>query len=156
MEYMPNGRKSGHKRGREEFSDDEDDPNDFATKRKKGDHGCTGYSIGKKSKNFTLSNLQYEQARMWLLRNSPDNVTWEARYDTYLQQHPSRGHGRRGVTSERLLAYIPWLKLQLENEDMSIFKRLVIGPSFEAISYDSYFQNGFEYTVRELIDKGID
>ncbi|KAF5191963.1 hypothetical protein FRX31_018450 [Thalictrum thalictroides] len=36
MEYMPNGRKGGHKRGREEFSDDEDDLHDFATKRKKG------------------------------------------------------------------------------------------------------------------------
>ncbi|KAF5179272.1 hypothetical protein FRX31_031141 [Thalictrum thalictroides] len=65
MEYMPNGRKSGHKRGREEFSDDEDDPNDFATKRKKSMNKlvCGSYVIlltmshGKRGMTHTFNNI---------------------------------------------------------------------------------------------------
>ncbi|KAF9606866.1 hypothetical protein IFM89_029465 [Coptis chinensis] len=43
--------------------------------------------------------------------------------------------------------YIPWLRKQLEKEEMSRFKRLADGPSFSAKSYNSFSINGYVFST---------
>ena len=54
------------------------------------------------------------------------------------------------MQSEKVLDYIPWLRKQLENEENCIIKRLVDGPSFEAISYAAYAINGYVFYTTDM------
>ncbi|KAF9593385.1 hypothetical protein IFM89_022564 [Coptis chinensis] len=68
------------------------------------------------------------------------------KYQVYLQSQKSRGKNRRGSQAKEL-DYIPWLRLQLQNENVSPFKRIVDGPSFTAVSYNRYTNNGDNWHV---------
>lgn len=64
MEYMLEGNKGSHKRGREDFMDDDDE--------------CAGkQSLGKKVENIELDNLQYEQVRRYVLDNYDGVDEWK-------------------------------------------------------------------------------
>ncbi|KAF9588114.1 hypothetical protein IFM89_007590 [Coptis chinensis] len=65
-------------------------------------------------------------------------------YQVYLQSHKSRGKSCRGSQAKEL-DYISWLRLQLQNEEESIFKKIVDGPSFTAMSYNRYTANGYAF-----------
>lgn len=51
------------------------------------------------------------------------------------------------MRTEKPLRYIPWLRRQLQNAEMSKFKRFVDGPSMEVASYNAYAQNGFTFST---------
>lgn len=95
MNYMPDGTKGSHKQGRETCLDD--------------DRECA-FPIDKKGKIEYLENVQYQQARKWVLRMSTENVVWEEKYDSYVQEHPSQCQPwRRPIRTEKPMDYIPWL-----------------------------------------------
>ncbi|KAL5727258.1 hypothetical protein ACHQM5_000474 [Ranunculus cassubicifolius] len=68
MEYIPTRKMGNHKRGQGVLMDDD------------VEHA---YPIDKKGKDYMLSTLQYQQARMWLLKSVDENAEWE-RYDFFL------------------------------------------------------------------------
>ena len=45
--------------------------------------------------------------------------------------------------------YIPWLRQQLQNEENSVFKRIVDGPKVEAISHIAYAMNGLVFCTAD-------
>lgn len=70
------------------------------------------------------------------------------KYNAYLQSQARRGQNRRGNPSaEKQMVYNTWLRDQLENEEMSQFKRIAIGPSFKATSYSTYSVNGYVFST---------
>ncbi|KAF9599253.1 hypothetical protein IFM89_036551 [Coptis chinensis] len=102
------------------------------------------YPLDKKGKEHILSNVEYQQVRKWVLKHSPENDDWEEqvlKYQKYVQDHKSTGRSRKG-SQPKELDYIPWLRLQLQNEKESAFKRIVDGSSFKAMSYNIYAVNG--------------
>ncbi|KAF6155151.1 hypothetical protein GIB67_019677, partial [Kingdonia uniflora] len=56
--------------------------------------------------------------------------------------------GRGTITSEKPLQFIPWLRRQLENEKVSVLKRLAGGPVHNVISYKAYRANGFVFHTK--------
>ena len=62
MNYMPGGEKKRLKQGRGIWMDE---------------HGTSAYPVDKKGKVYNLQNVQYEQARKWVLFHSIENVEWE-------------------------------------------------------------------------------
>ena len=41
------------------------------------EHGTSAYPVDRKGKVYNLQNVQYEQARKWVLFHSIENVEWE-------------------------------------------------------------------------------
>ncbi|KAF9603801.1 hypothetical protein IFM89_037935 [Coptis chinensis] len=116
------------------------------------DDGIEGaYPLDMKGKEHILSNVEYQQVPKWVLKYSPENVDWEEKYQKYMQDHKSTGRSRRG-SQPKELDYIPRLRLQLQNEKESAFKRIVDGPSFKAMSYNRYAVNGSSPKDRNLVD----
>eukprot|EP00268_Persea_americana_P047482 TRINITY_DN49522_c0_g1_i1.p2 TRINITY_DN49522_c0_g1~~TRINITY_DN49522_c0_g1_i1.p2 ORF type:complete len:149 (+),score=7.44 TRINITY_DN49522_c0_g1_i1:864-1310(+) len=62
MNYMPNGRKGSHKQGRGRWVD--------------GD-GQSAYPIDKRGKVYKFGQVQYRQARKWVLNLYVENDEWE-------------------------------------------------------------------------------
>lgn len=63
MEYMPNGSKGSHKRAQYTFMDDGDEVDEMP--------------LDKKGKQYKLGNVEYEQARRWVLRSFDETPVWE-------------------------------------------------------------------------------
>ncbi|KAF9594351.1 hypothetical protein IFM89_030480 [Coptis chinensis] len=84
----------------------------------------SAHPMDEKGKQYVLPNVEYQQVRKWVLMHSPKNVEWEE------------------GSQAKELDYIPWLRLQLQNQEVSVFKRIVDGPSFTAMSYNRYTGNG--------------
>ncbi|KAF9614193.1 hypothetical protein IFM89_015701 [Coptis chinensis] len=104
----------------------------------------SGHPMDKKGKQYVLPNIEYPQVSKWVLTHSLKNAEWEEKYQVYLQSHKSRGKNRWGSQAKEL-DYIRWLRLQLQNEKVSPFKRIVDGPSFTAVSYNRYTANGYVF-----------
>ncbi|KAF6173069.1 hypothetical protein GIB67_009989 [Kingdonia uniflora] len=133
MEYIPNGRKGTHKRGRPTFMDDD------ADKEQPLDKGNV----------IHLETLKYEQVRRWVLSSYDGIEEWEKKYDIYLRDY-MRVSRRRGSTNVgKPLDYILWLREQFENLEMSTLKRLVDGLSFKVTSYKAYRVNGFVFCTAD-------
>ncbi|KAF5189209.1 hypothetical protein FRX31_021203 [Thalictrum thalictroides] len=67
------------------------------------------HPIDKKGKPYILPNLQYQQARKWVLKKSPENVKWEALYKIYLESFKSKSRSRKeNFPVEKELEYVPW------------------------------------------------
>ncbi|KAF9588277.1 hypothetical protein IFM89_008694 [Coptis chinensis] len=47
------------------------------------------------------------------------------------------------------MSFIPWLREQLQNEEVSPIKRLADGPNFQTISYNTYQANGYVFSTAE-------
>ncbi|KAF9606991.1 hypothetical protein IFM89_030410 [Coptis chinensis] len=73
-------------------------------------------------------------------------TTWK--YQIYLQGFKPSGRKRKGNT-ETPMSFIPWLREQLQNEEVSPIKRLVDGPNFQTISYNTYQANGYVFSTAE-------
>ncbi|KAF9601804.1 hypothetical protein IFM89_023335 [Coptis chinensis] len=129
MEYIRGCDKCNHKKGRKVIMDDDIE---------------NAYPLDKKGKEHILSNVEYQQVRKWVSKYSPENVDWEEKYQKYVQDHKSTGRSCKG-SQPKELDYIPWLRLQLQNEKESAFKRIVDGPSFKAMSYNIYAVNGYAF-----------
>ncbi|KAF9615217.1 hypothetical protein IFM89_022479 [Coptis chinensis] len=126
MEYIHDGNLGSHKNGRRVIMNEDIE---------------RAHPMDKKGKQYVLPNIEYQQVRKWVLTHSLENAEWEEKYQVYLQSQKSRGKNRRGSQANEL-DYIPWLRLQLQNENVSPFKRIVDGPSFTAVSYNRYTANG--------------
>ncbi|KAF6145289.1 hypothetical protein GIB67_041484 [Kingdonia uniflora] len=118
---MPDGRKGSHKYGRDPFMDDDDK--------------CSSeYPLDKKGTNHFRDPVK--------------------KHNIYTEGCTSGGQRRRGtITSEKPLQFIPWLRRQLENETLenekvSVLKRLADGPGHNAISYKAYRANGFVFHAK--------
>ncbi|KAF6133890.1 hypothetical protein GIB67_040654 [Kingdonia uniflora] len=141
MEYMPDGRKGSHKRGRDLFIDDDDE--------------CSSeYPLDKKGTNHFLNPVKYEQPRRWVLESYDDIDEWKEKRKIYIEGCTSGGQRRReNITSEKPLQFIPWLWRQLENETLenekvSVLKRLAEGPDHNAIYYKAYRANVFVFHTK--------
>ncbi|KAF9622386.1 hypothetical protein IFM89_031189 [Coptis chinensis] len=132
MEYIPSSKREIHNKKQRDALNDKSE--------------C-GYPIDKNGKHYTLPSLQYQQARKWVLRKSIENANWESKYETYIQSFKSKGKNRRDASTKKEMDYIPWLRKQLEKEEMSRFKRLADGPSFSAKSYNSFSINGYVFST---------
>ena len=62
MNYMPNGTKGSHKQGWETWLDDDRE---------------SAFPIDEKRKIEYLENVQYQQARKWVLESSEENIAWK-------------------------------------------------------------------------------
>ncbi|KAF9594713.1 hypothetical protein IFM89_034696 [Coptis chinensis] len=129
MEYIHDGNLGSHKNGRRVIMNEDIE---------------RAHPMDKKGKQYVLPNIEYQQVRKWVLTHSLENAEWEEKYQVYLQSQKSRGKNRRGSQANKL-DYIPWLRLQLQNENVSPFKRIVDGPSFTAVSYNRYTANGYVF-----------
>ena len=49
------------------------------------------------------------------------------------------------MRTKKAIEYIPWLRQELRSGVNDVMKRLVDGPSFEAISYNAYAINGYVF-----------
>ncbi|CAH9128299.1 unnamed protein product [Cuscuta epithymum] len=129
MEYIPNDKGKSYNRVGRTYIENEDE--------------CP-YPFNANGKAYRLSGLQYEQARKWVLKQSPVNAEWEEKYHAYLQDHKFTARRVKGTQQKlKTLNYIPWLRKQLEKEEMTHFKRLVNGPDFDALAYKAYAVNGY-------------
>ncbi|KAF6160819.1 hypothetical protein GIB67_036020 [Kingdonia uniflora] len=127
MEYIPNSRRGSYKQGKPLFMDadaDDEQPMD------------------KNGKNITLENLKFEQVREWVLSCFDGVEEWEEKHKKYLDEQLIASRGRGARSKVKPMGFIPWLRQQLENDKMSILKRLADGPSFKAVSYKGYRVNG--------------
>ncbi|KAF9593990.1 hypothetical protein IFM89_026691 [Coptis chinensis] len=111
MEYIHDGNLGSHKNGRRVIMNEDIE---------------SAHPMDKKGKQYVLPNIEYQQVRKWVLTHSLENAEWEEKYQVYLQSQKSRGKNRRGSQAKEL-DYIPWLRLQLQNENVSPFKRIVDG-----------------------------
>ncbi|KAF9596640.1 hypothetical protein IFM89_012763 [Coptis chinensis] len=111
MEYIHDGNLGSHKNGRRVIMNEDIE---------------RAHPMDKKGKQYVLPNIEYQQIRKWVLTHSLENAEWEEKYQVYLQSQKSRGKNRRGSQANEL-DYIPWLRLQLQNENVSPFKRIVDG-----------------------------
>ncbi|XP_026384816.1 uncharacterized protein LOC113280404 [Papaver somniferum] len=96
------------------------------------------YPPNSQGKPHSLTNVEHEQVRLWILRHSDENTEWEEKYEIYVRNLNQTRTGRIKPTD-----YIEWLQKQLEGTPMTDFRRLAIGPTFATISYNSYFVNGY-------------
>lgn len=62
MNYISGSREGSHEQGRGNFMDVD---------------GECAYPIDKRGKQYVLDNVQYEQSRKWVLRQSTENADWE-------------------------------------------------------------------------------
>ena len=62
MNYMPDGTKKSHKQGQHAWLNE---------------HGDCSYPIDKRGKVYKLDNVQYEQARKWVVKQFIGNAEWE-------------------------------------------------------------------------------
>ncbi|KAF9588810.1 hypothetical protein IFM89_016170 [Coptis chinensis] len=132
MEHMPNGSKGSHKRGKDRYIDDDGEFVSEKPLNKKGVH--------------TLTNVQYEQVRKWVLQCSKVAIPWRKKYQAYVNGFKSSSRKRKGNSP---MSFIPWLRQQLENSEMSVIKRLADGPHFQATSYNSYQASGYVFSTAE-------
>ncbi|CAH9059051.1 unnamed protein product [Cuscuta epithymum] len=134
MEYIPHGIDRSHKRGGRTYIENEDE--------------CP-YPSNANGKIYRLSGLQYEQVRKWVLKQSSENAEWEEKYQTYLREQNSSGKRVKATQLKiKTMNYIPWLRQQLEKEEMTHFKRLANGPDSDALAYKAYAVNGYIFTQR--------
>ncbi|KAF6145390.1 hypothetical protein GIB67_034160 [Kingdonia uniflora] len=97
-------------------------------------------NLEQKGTPYFLGQVQCEQARKWVLESCDDVDEWKEKYKVCKDAISSKGERRRGNTrTAKPLNFIPWLREQLENKDMSTLKRLAIGLDFnvEIINLES-------------------
>ncbi|XP_058077021.1 uncharacterized protein LOC131225475 [Magnolia sinica] len=129
MDYMPDKMLGSHKRVKKIFYDE-------------GDDNADNFQIDKKGKSYLLTNVQYQQARRWVLQHHAENAQWLGKYNEYIHGQTRKGQNRRGNPSvQKEVDYNAWLREQLENEEMSQFKRIATGPSYNATSYRRFRRN---------------
>ncbi|KAF6157091.1 hypothetical protein GIB67_041552 [Kingdonia uniflora] len=129
IEYIPNSRRGSYKQGKPLFMDD--DADDEQPRDKKG-------------KNITFENLKFKQVRKWVLSCFDGVEEWEEKHKNYLNEQLRASRGRGARSNVKPMAFIPWLRQQLEKDKMSTLKRLVDGPSFKTVSYKGYRVNGMQ------------
>ncbi|KAF9620418.1 hypothetical protein IFM89_012595 [Coptis chinensis] len=129
MEYINDGNLGSHKNGRRVIMNEDIE---------------SAHPMDKKGKQYVLPNIEYQQVRKWVLTHSSENAEWEEKYQVYLRSQKSRGKNHWGSQAKEL-DYIPWLRLQLQNEKVSPFKRIVDGPSLTEVSYNRYTANGYVF-----------
>ncbi|XP_058103455.1 uncharacterized protein LOC131247027 [Magnolia sinica] len=137
MDYMPDKMLGSHKRVKKIFYDE-------------GDDNADNFQIDKKGKSYLLTNVQYQQARRWVLQHHAENAQWLGKYNEYIHGQTRKGQNRRGNPSvQKEVDYNAWLREQLENEEMSQFKRIATGPSYDATSYSTYSVNGYVFCTSD-------
>ena len=62
MNYMPDGKNKSHKQGRGTWMDED---------------GECAYPIDKNEKVYYLENMEYQQARKWVLFHNIENAKWK-------------------------------------------------------------------------------
>ncbi|KAF6168877.1 hypothetical protein GIB67_038374 [Kingdonia uniflora] len=124
MEYMPDGRKGSHKRGRSPFMDD-------------GDKCSSEYSLDKKGTNHFLDPVKYEQVRRWVLESYDDIDKWKEASLHIRRKHKIYTEGCTSRENETL-----------DNEKVPVLKRLPDGPDHNAISYKAYRANDFVFHTK--------
>ncbi|KAF6173857.1 hypothetical protein GIB67_039808 [Kingdonia uniflora] len=130
---MPNSRWESYKQGKSLFMDDDADDEQ---------------PMDKKGKNITLENLKFEQVRKWVLSCFDGVEDWE-KHKNYLNEQLRASRGRGARSNVKPMAFIPWLRQQLEKDKMSTLKRLADGPSFKAVSYKGYRVNGYVFNTKD-------
>ncbi|KAF6172800.1 hypothetical protein GIB67_034652 [Kingdonia uniflora] len=127
-------RRGSYKQGKPLFMDD--DPDDEQP-------------MGKNGKNITLENIKFEQVCKWVLSCFDGVEEWEEKHKNYLNEQLRASRGRGARSNVKPMAFIPWLRQQLEKDKMSTLKRLADGPSFKVVSYKGYRINGHVFYTKD-------
>lgn len=135
MEGMSKDGEGTHKHTRMAFFDDDDE---FADEMPLS-----------KARDITLTQVQFEQDRKWLLSKYDGLDEWQRKYDSYVNCASS--NGQRNCSSKNTSNFLFWLREELleANEANSTLWRLVHGPLFKAQSYKRYQVNGFTYCAQD-------
>ncbi|XP_026382968.1 uncharacterized protein LOC113278305 [Papaver somniferum] len=94
------------------------------------------------AKDFHLNQVQFEQARRWVLSKFVGIDDWKRKYESYVN------HAKSHVSNQNPKTYHLWLcdELLEAYETDSTLWRLVQGPIFKAQSYKKYQINGFSFS----------
>ncbi|XP_026433102.1 uncharacterized protein LOC113330515 [Papaver somniferum] len=109
-------------------------------------------------KSMTLTQVQFEQCRSWILSKYFEIDDWRRKYDSYVSGNTSNGQQTSKsfhvwLRDDGVLVFVVVL-IEAKETDSTLW-RLVQGPLFKARSYSKYQVNGFTFSTLGCEAKNI-